>query len=413
MEKPPQATFLVLSDIHFGEFAYVPELACANALPKNIVRNAVHLIDSLIENVLGMAQKPTGILVPGDLTSIAAPSEFTGCVKTVNQIAERLSIDKKRVFFTFGNHDTNWRIAGLGKGVDGFSPDEAYETIAGQVGGLHAQNSEVNDPGPVIGSGVFIRDDCVLFLLNSGHACIEAQRYPHGQLGLEQLNWVDGMLKQHVNRNKWNIMVVHHHPFNYPFPTPVEDISNIQEGAELVDLAGKYGIDVICHGHRHHPKIFTEHKTAWAHPITFLCAGSVAVNEHHRMRGEIPNLFHILHLERRLDSGAAFGTVISYRYRSAEGWQYVSNDAKYTPIDPIQRFGVLSNELEFRRLIVETITKALNSTDGVSNLPEFETLPIELQCCAILKLNDTFKTEAKLQGLKFLGCYPEETFIKK
>jgi 3',5'-cyclic AMP phosphodiesterase CpdA len=407
------ATFLVLSDIHFGEFAYVPELACANAAHKRTVQKSVPLVDSLIAAVRQCSPQPNAILAPGDLTSIAAPCEFDGCVKIVQAIAEKLEIKKENVFFTFGNHDTNWRIADLAKASKKFAADEDYTSVAGLIGGMYAHNSGPVEAGPVVGSGVFIRDGFVLFVLNSGHSCTSDQRYPHGHLGKEQLGWIQTALSRHIALAKWNVMMVHHHPFNYPFPTPVEDISSIQEGAELVEFAGDAGIDVICHGHRHHPKIFTEHKNSWRHPITFVCAGSVAVNEHHRMRGEIPNLFHILHLQNRLKDGAAFGHVITHRYKMADGWLHVSNDAKYTPLDPVQRFGVMSNDTEFEDIIRNTVTQALAGDGEVWSLPRFEDLHLILQCTGMRKLNDAFRRDAKSRGMKFLGDYPNEVYIKK
>ena len=413
MEQPAPVTFLVLSDIHFGKLSYVPELACANAPPRNVVQNAVHLIDSLVATVSNMSTPPTAILAPGDLTSVAAPAEFIGCQKAVNQIAERLKINGTNVFFTFGNHDTNWRIAELGKETDRFAADEAYALLAAQVGSSFAKNHTPIDSGPVIGSGVFVRDSFVLFVLNSGHCCTEEQTFPHGSLGREQLEWIQRMLVKHADTSKWNVLMVHHHPYNYPFPSPVVDISSIQEGAELIALAGKSGIDVICHGHRHHPKIFTAHETGWIHPITFLCAGSVSVNEEHRMRGEIPNLFHVLHLERRLEDGAAFGNVISNKYRVADGWLQVINDLKYTPIDPVQRFGVLPDKTKAQRLITEIVENAITGPGQVWDLPAFDALPVALQCCAITQLNEMLKHSACAHGVKILGYYPGDTFIKK
>ncbi len=81
---------------------------------------------------------------------------------------------------------------------------------------------------------------------------------------------------------------MHHHPFNYPFPTISEDISQIKEGVEFIELAEKNGVDFVIHGHRHHPKVKTVLPEGYA-PITYFCAGSPSVNAEHRSNGEIPN----------------------------------------------------------------------------------------------------------------------------
>ena len=75
--------------------------------------------------------------------------------------------------------------------------------------------------------------------------------------------------------------MLHHHPFNYPYPTLGRDISLLDEGAELLDISGKAGINLICHGHRHHPKAHNEQRDDWKNAITFICAGSFSVNAAH------------------------------------------------------------------------------------------------------------------------------------
>lgn len=413
MSGHQQSALLILGDIHFGKYTYVPELACKDTPQKKIVQNAVNLVDSLVETVNLLTIKPSAILVPGDLTSIASPAEFKGCTEVVFAIADRIGVSKNRVFFTLGNHDTNWRIAGLAASCPTFFADEGYNSFASCIGERHILHRSPDHPGPVVGSGVFLQDDFVLFVLNSGHACISEQTYPHGKLGQDQLSWFESALKQHSSPNKWNVLMVHHHPYSYPYPSPFEDISHIEEGAELIALAGENGIHLICHGHRHHPMIFTQHKTGWAHPVTFLCAGSLGVDEHHRMHGEIPNLFHVLYLERVLTSGSAFGTVFSYRYRMADGWRAVANDPKYTPIDPIQRFGALPTEPELATLVSSIIDASIASPSGSGLMPDFKSLPEALQCVPINTLNRELKAAAQKRGIKFLGSYPEETCLRQ
>ncbi len=100
-------SLLVLSDIHFGQ------LSCSSdfALPPNNAnefQNAVSMKASLIETAANSGVD--AIVVTGDLTSIASPAEFIGAVQAVNEIRAGCGVAAENVFFTFGNHDTNWRI---------------------------------------------------------------------------------------------------------------------------------------------------------------------------------------------------------------------------------------------------------------------------------------------------------------
>jgi predicted phosphodiesterase len=365
--------------------------------------------EALIATVKKHASDLSGILVPGDLTSIASPAEFEGSVRVVKEIASALTVKEQNIFFTFGNHDVDWRISSL-SGSDG--NDELYNKVAASTGGLFASNHP-SDVGPVPGSGVFVRETYTLFAINSGYYCHKQQNHPHGKLGASQLCWLAQMLEKHAD-GKLRVVMVHHHPFKYPFGTVIEDISCLEEGAELVDLMGRHGVHIVCHGHRHEPKIFTETKTGWQHPVTFLCAGSVAVNENQRNRGEIPNLFHLLIVEREFESGAASGRVVSFQYRSATGWEAVQYN-RSTPIDHIQSFGMIACKHEQDRIAAQVINDAIgavNNGGGSALLPALNTLPPELQCLFVHELNDLFKNVAQGIGGNLFGKYPDRVLIK-
>ena len=106
-------SFLILSDIHFGSMSEHVSLAPTSQPPSRSVTNAKDILVSLIDTLTG--KNLECILVSGDLTSRAAPSEFLGCVDAVNRIARSLGVSDDSVYYTFGNHDTNWRISDLAK----------------------------------------------------------------------------------------------------------------------------------------------------------------------------------------------------------------------------------------------------------------------------------------------------------
>jgi len=404
-------TFLVLGDIHFGKFADSPEFRGEENHKITYTKQPSRKL-SLIDEVLKLPERPTAIFIPGDLTSIASPSEFKGCIAMAMDIAEALSISRQNVIVTYGNHDTNWSICDLGIEKDKRSADSEYEYVAASIGNLYAPVVNCNEVGPVLGSGVYIVNDHTLFVLNSGFYCVAEQVYRHGRLGSAQLEWIKEALVRYSSNTGWKILMVHHHPFNYRYPTPIEDVSCLEEGAELVDLAGSMGIDLLFHGHRHHPRLFTEMRTEWKFPLTLLCAGSVAVGAHHRDTGLIPNLFHVVSLKRRLENGAAFGNVISFEF-TTDGWKPVSNRPA-TPLDHVHWFGSLVSEQENKDAIKNFITE-LSERSGCETilLPERNDLPPSLMCCSLDQLNSQLSIIANSCGFRVVGKYPSEVALMK
>jgi len=246
---------------------------------------------------------------------------------------------------------------------------------------------------------------------NSGFNSSHNQKYAHGQLGGEQFSWLKAALQGAKDTAKWRILLIHHHPFKYSFPTLVEDISCLEEGSELVDILGHSGIDLVCHGHRHHPKLFTELRAGWASPVTFLCAGSLGANATELSNGEIPNLFHIVSLNSR-DSlnSAAMGSVETFKYFSPEGWIPVENSL-LVPLDPLHHFGSVATEAEIgndlRMVITNTI--ATGPLEPTVDMPLLEALPYSLRCLPVDKLNDILKKEANATSShRALGRYPDD-----
>lgn len=405
-------TFLVLADIHFGQLADSPEFRVGDTKTSEGSTMRVSRCDGLIATVLKLPEIPTAIFVPGDLTSVASPGEFKGCVEITFRIADALNISHDNVYFTYGNHDTNWRICELGIETVRFPADIAYDHVAATIGGLYAPVKNCIREGPVPGSGVFQSANHTHFSLNSGFFCAAEQTYRHGRIGKDQLKWIESVLSEFGSPCGWKLLMVHHHPFNYTYPTPIADVSCIEEGAEVVDLAGRYGVDLLFHGHRHHPRLFTELRTEWKTPITFFCAGSVAVNAQHRDSGLIPNLFHVVSLRKRLANRAAFGNVRSFEF-TTEGWTPIANRAA-TPMDHVHWFGSLVSEQETDTAIRSFIAGLINpQNDSLVMLPERETLPAELICCSLGQLNLRLSAIAQEFGFRLLGKYPDEAALRK
>ena len=407
---PKSIQFLLLSDIHFGE-SCSPDFSPKDHPPKHHVSGTVPMKRGLLERLKD--RQFDALLVSGDLTGRASPTEFVECKATIDEIARALNIPSKNIFAAFGNHDVNWLISRLAEEPKE-SADPRYPEVAALIGPHFVRFSECSESGPVPGSGVFHRDDFVLFVANSGFCSSHDQKYSHGQVGKAQLDWLKTAIERAKDRSKWRVLLIHHHPFKYSYPTLVEDISCLEEGSELVDILGQSGFDLVCHGHRHHPKLFTEMRNGWASPVTFLCAGSLGANATELSNGEIPNLFHVVSLDSRDGNQAAQGNVETFRYFSPKGWVPVDNSA-LVPLDPLHRFGSVASDTQRTDDLKQVIAKIVASDHGeIVDMPLLGELPYSLQCLPTEELNNLLQKQANATSShRALGQYPETVILQR
>jgi hypothetical protein len=404
-------SFLVLSDLHFGRLASSSDFALPGTDVGHESSNAISMKSSLIQTAAPF--HPVGALVSGDLTSIASPAEFDGAAGVVEEIATGCHITLENVFYTFGNHDANRRISALGTASNEYPEDERYGKVAAEMGNLFVRNRNCDVSGPVPGSGLFVRESFDLIVLNTGYYCVHDQAVRHGKLGAEQLNWLREILARKRPPNRWLIVMLHHHPFNYAYPTPGLDISTLEEGAELLDLLGAAGVDFVCHGHRHHPRLVTRVQGGWSKPISFFCAGSVGVTANHRFQGEIPNLFHILELQTHNAAHAATGVVHSFEYSAAAGWIRLQRTAA-VPLDPKQQFGSTATLAEQKAAISGFVAKALAADASTHvGLPTYEQLCLDVRCMPLESLKEMLRDVALEAQCGVVGNYPSEVILRR
>lgn len=130
-------SLLVLSDIHFGKSSISPDFALRDDPPSDGVVHAVSMKKSLID--VTNKEHVDAMIVTGDLTSEAEPSEFKECYSTILEIASSLGIDQGNTFFSFGNHDVNWKISKLSRNSTNKSvlKDKLYLDVAASIGDIY------------------------------------------------------------------------------------------------------------------------------------------------------------------------------------------------------------------------------------------------------------------------------------
>ncbi len=344
----------LISDIHFGRDARTKEFSLPGSRHNGNEQNAASISAGAIEIMSNM--KTDYMFVAGDLTSVGSPAEFHFCEKMIEKMASEANIDIGNVVCCSGNHDNDWNISKIADSMSNGENDltqiykDGYRVLATSVVKQNLKclyHDFYSASWPM--TGVFEDETIIVFVLNSSTFCIhrdEDELPPHGKLTVEQLNWFRKEAENRKNDPRWKIVLLHHHPFNYPFPVPGADPSSLEEGSELCNIAGMNGIDIIIHGHRHHPRCKTQMESGWKKPITFICGGSFSAKETERLGGDIPNMFHIIELSDTVGDLKLYSYVYHW-----EGWESEFTMNNRIPLDREMYLGKVFDEKDVRESI--------------------------------------------------------------
>ena len=353
----------LISDIHFGkdgrgDFTFPNENATFGKLNTEGEMSA-NLITTL------QKLKPEYLFIAGDLTSAGSPAEYYYCEQKINNIAASIGINKDRIIWCVGNHDNDWRISKL---ADVYTKDhagpqydsdvekisfDAYSNIASSVVDNCIHNlSSLSNRGCFSASGIYEDGNMIVFVLNSASKCMHYEKIDHGEITDKQLKWLESKLNTFQDDKRWKIVLLHHHPFNYSYPEIGVDVSLLSDGSQFQEIAGKGGVNLVLHGHRHHPRCKTQNETGWKNPISFICAGSLSVNEKGRLNGTIPNMFHIIDLE---DDNIGQLYLRSYEFLPGSGWLPSTKRGNVVPIDSVMRLGRIVSQTQMKCAIEQMV----------------------------------------------------------
>lgn len=396
----------LISDIHFGKLSRTAEFAVPGEPIQDENSGGKSLKESLVDILKDENIKY--LCVAGDLTSVGSPQEFRYCEDMLLDLAQRLGLPKERIFLGLGNHDIDWNISALHKKFDSIDPDFPLDLVKEQYRKIAASASLVNlesiphpdIKGPAPYTGIIDNDDFVMFILNTGWCCTEDQAISHGKLDVAQLNWFAEEASKYRTENKWKIVLMHHHPFNYSYPVTWFDTSLLEEGSTFLEIAGENGFHLVLHGHRHHSRAETDLKSQWRNPITFICAGSFAVNSAHRNGGAIPNTLHIVELTDEV----GVIKLLTFQYSPARGWIPLVENSPETPLDSVMMLGKVFNSTD-----IEESIQNFSSVEGERKWADLD------ECLKFMpfdKLNEQIRTQLA-DTHKMVGNFPDDIYLIK
>lgn len=393
----------LISDIHFGEFSRTIEFSVPGEPIKDENSGGESLKKCTIE--LLKREHIEYLCVAGDLTSKGSPQEFSYCEQLLTDIADELGLARDKILLGLGNHDIDWNISNLYKQFDATKPEFPLELVKDKYRKIAAQASLANlesipylqNTGPAPFSGVLENDNFVMFILNTGWYCTDNQTFSHGKLDEKQLEWFEKQTNKYKSSTKWKIILMHHHPFSYSYHVPCVDVSMLEEGSQLLEIASRNEIHLILHGHRHHPNAETSMKAGWTKPLTFICAGSFAVNSSHRSGGSIPNTLHIIELTDEI----GVLNLYNYQYSPAQGWIPFTVNTPETPLDYKMKFGKIFSK--------DQIDAAIQNLEPEKEL-HWDELEECLQFITFKRLNEQIDQQF-IDSRKRIGTFPDEVIL--
>lgn len=396
----------IMSDIHYGKLAAYEDFSGGEEHLDVDAENAISMKDEIVK--LYKEFKPEYLFLPGDLTSRALPSEFQKLEKLLLDINKKSGCDPV-MLYAAGNHDTQWHISNISD--DPVDKGELLAIASIPFERNFSRKMQFTKQANLPFAGEYEDERIHAVVLNTGYFSRSDEDYHHGKIGIEQLEWLKTVFP--LSDSKWRIVLMHHHPFPLKYPTISKDISCIEEGADLIDFIARSGVDLVVHGHRHHPIIRTKYDNTWANPITFLCAGSVSVQAKYRFAGSIPNTFHIVEMENEKAISRIIKT-LNYEFSAIDGWR-ISKYKDETPYDGISYYGEIIENAELVTELEKIIDIAKESTESSRyfDLPQYQDLPLRLKCVGFSEINQSLESVLKLQGMKKTGFYPENITVKR
>lgn len=357
----------IISDLHVGTGSQAKDFSVGDT------DNAVitNYMDSFRKKFNTEEHCCDVLLIAGDITNKARADEFDLASRRIKDIANTLNIKEDNIFFTPGNHDSNWVV---GESLESQGEIDIQKIREHRYNFLNSNDffkkrvayansgNFHNSPYSVLWS----TDKLVVLSYNSS-ANDKHNEKPHkGQIDSEITSLLTQQLKQHKDdiQGKVKVLLLHHHPINYEDKTYKEtDYSIMANATALIDFAGESCFDFIIHGHKHVARY--KHLITEAHyPMNILCSGSFSASLSNKYFNGVGNSFHIIEIDKLCEeTEIPQGRILSWSHFAQHGW--IENKADREELTHEECFGANLNRVTLQKILRTMITDKFKLSDCI------------------------------------------------
>jgi UDP-2,3-diacylglucosamine pyrophosphatase LpxH len=366
----------VLSDLHVGIGARAQDLR-----PDDLSRS---LESGYKKKFLAFLRQQSiradYLILPGDVSHMAGPSEFKLASELVTDVAKQLDVPQKRILFVPGNHDVDWSVLRASDST-GFRKSQRYEPLNHHEW-IFCKIMQRGKPGvlekPHFSLWKF--DDILAVGYNSSWDDDPAKSVHHGMISDDHLGELEEQLKKtDLSSPRLRLFLVHHHPIQYSDPVgDPPDFSIMVNAERLLTVLHRYNFDLVIHGHKHKPS-FGTYSVSSSSPLVVLCSGSFSALLDTRWSGLVNNQFHLIYVEGRdQELQNAYGRVESWTYLCASGW---IPSKSHNGIRHIEPFGTYLQPQELKKTLKPMLQAELHHREYlewstiVKSLPRLKYVP--------------------------------------
>lgn len=328
---------LILSDLHCHSLARetTSSFLVAGGLRSPSRR---HPVQSLLDQFRTEAGSLDALLCPGDLADKICQTGFQHAWFALREIAAELSIPI--LVASLGNHD-----------VDSRNEDDEPDPF------IVAQNAHPTFPladgskrTDYFHAGVAVIDlggEGQIILLNTVIDHFTEGSAKRGTFDEKRIEILRQALEG-LPRSKVRIAVLHHHVALHSSPV-IGDVDVLETGDQITDVLGEFGINLVVHGHKHHPR--ARYVDTSSGRLFVLGAGSFSAYLTGALATRTRNVFHVVEIAPSGGGGTVHGIVKTWEWQSGEGWRPATLQSASFP--HLSGFGSISSVSELAAILTE------------------------------------------------------------
>jgi 3',5'-cyclic AMP phosphodiesterase CpdA len=357
-------TIAIISDLHIGATAREYDLQPGGRRPTPSYRGYLERFQDCVTEYSLSADV---LIVSGDITNQAQPSQFEHGARVIQRVAEILGVEKSHILLVPGNHDLNWDIANLAadKG-ESFWLDFKFAPFG--LGSAAMGSSEDRGNALIRPPHFYVHEHPAgdFWCFNSAAYDLPDQKPHRGEMQEAHRVALEEAIKLRystLEKDKLRVFVTHHHvrAFQDLYPD-IPDWSGMVNGETLLELLSSHQFDAVLHGHKH---------KAWSRtvldsgrdPIVLWCSGSFSQTLGPKYYGSVGNLWHLMEMELPNAGGQCVGVTRSWAFSPAQGWQ-PSRPAEHS-IDHLTPFGFPTDKQTLKQLCELRLSAALATSSYV------------------------------------------------